>query len=95
MKRNDDTTSLRGTKQSGVPFPSGLLPVFRIASYLPMTDVSSKPLAGFKTTARVWGTRLAMTDVSSKPLAGFFNRCKGLRNPSRNDGRKLQTTCRV
>ncbi|MDR2474065.1 MAG: hypothetical protein LBD53_11030, partial [Tannerella sp.] len=46
-----------------------------------MTDVSSKPLAGFKTTARVRGTvipfrlivsfLLAMTDVSSKPLAGF------------------------
>ncbi|MDR2473993.1 MAG: hypothetical protein LBD53_10635, partial [Tannerella sp.] len=27
-----------------------------LASYLSMTDVSSKPLAGFKTTARVLGT---------------------------------------
>ncbi|MDR2472626.1 MAG: hypothetical protein LBD53_03540 [Tannerella sp.] len=27
-----------------------------IAPTLIMTDVSSKPLAGFKTTARVWGT---------------------------------------
>jgi arylsulfatase len=65
--RGDGTTSLRGTKQSSVPFPSGLLPFFRIASNLimtnalsvnarAMTDVSSKPLAGFKTTARVRGT---------------------------------------
>ncbi|MDR2472763.1 MAG: hypothetical protein LBD53_04250 [Tannerella sp.] len=27
-----------------------------VSFLLAMTDVSSKPLAGFKTTARVWGT---------------------------------------
>jgi hypothetical protein len=57
--------SLRETKQSSVPFPSGLLPVFWIASFLAMTNAlfviisgatkccCRKPLAGFKTTARV------------------------------------------
>jgi septal ring factor EnvC (AmiA/AmiB activator) len=38
---------------------------FRIASFLPMTDVSSKPLAGFKTTARVLGP---LVPSSPRPL---------------------------
>ncbi|MDR2472619.1 MAG: hypothetical protein LBD53_03505, partial [Tannerella sp.] len=52
-QRAEGTPSLRGTKQSSVPFPYGLLPVFWIASYLAMTNAlydplsTLKPLAGF------------------------------------------------